>query len=140
MTDTFNKKERSRIMASVRSRGNSSTELKVLRILSDNKIKGWRRHWRVEGSPDFAFPKFKVALFIDGCFWHGCARCYSAPKTSQAYWEAKILRNKQRDLNVSRSLKKIGWKVLRIKECQLKFSKRVLWRIKNILHSCVSSI
>ena len=140
MTDTFNKKERSRIMASVRSRGNSSTELKVLRILSDNKIKGWRRHWRVEGSPDFAFPKFKVALFIDGCFWHGCARCYRAPKSSQAYWEAKILRNKQRDLNVSRSLKKIGWKVLRIKECQLKFSKRVLWRIKNILHSCVSSI
>jgi DNA mismatch endonuclease (patch repair protein) len=127
---------RSEIMASVRSHGNASTELKTVRLLRENKISGWRRHLPVFGRPDFAFPKARIALFVDGCFWHGCPRCYRAPKSSNAYWRAKIRRNMRRDLKVSRQLRKTGWKVLRVRECQLKTPARFL----NQLKSCVSNI
>ena len=103
--DTVGKRKRSEIMAKVRARGNVSTELKALKILRQNAITGWRRGARLFGRPDFVFRKSKVALFIDGCFWHGCPLCYRAPKSSQDYWSAKVSRNKQRDLIVSRRLK-----------------------------------
>jgi len=123
-------------MASVRGRGNASTELKTMKLLRENKITGWRRHLPIAGTPDFAFPKARVALFVDGCFWHGCPRCYRAPQSSKAYWRAKIERNKRRDLRVSRQLRKAGWKVMRVRECQLKMPARLL----NQLKSCVSNI
>jgi DNA mismatch endonuclease, patch repair protein len=118
-------------MAKVRSRGNASTELKAVKILRRNKITGWRRHLPIFGRPDFAFPKSRVALFIDGCFWHGCPHCYRAPQSARNYWSHKIARNKRRDLKVTRQLKKDGWKVLRVRECQLKTPNRFLNRIKH---------
>jgi len=124
--DTVGKRKRSEIMAKVRARGNASTELKVLKILRQNGITGWRRHLPVFGRPDFAFPKARVALFVDGCFWHGCPRCYSPPKTSPGFWRRKVAGNKRRDRKVSRRLRKDGWKVLRIRECQLKTPSRLL--------------
>ena len=100
-----------------------------MRLLRQNKITGWRRHFPVPGRPDFAFPRSKVALFIDGCFWHGCSRCNRTPHSSRAFWQGKIERNKKRDASVSRQLRKNGWKVARIKECELKQPERVSARI-----------
>jgi DNA mismatch endonuclease (patch repair protein) len=107
-------------MAKVRSRGNASTELRTVRLFRANGITGWRRHLPIAGSPDFAFPKVKLAVFVDGCFWHGCPRCYSSPSSSKAFWEIKLAKNKARDLVVNRQLRAVGWKVLRVWECQLR--------------------
>jgi DNA mismatch endonuclease (patch repair protein) len=131
LVDTVGKRKRSQIMAKVRSRGNASTELKALKLLRSYKITGWRRGVRLFGKPDFVFLKSKVALFIDGCFWHGCPRCYRAPKSAQDYWSAKVARNKRRDVAVSKLLKSQGWKVLRIRECQLKSPNHLLRLIKS---------
>lgn len=126
MSDTVDKAARSRIMAQVRSKGNKSTELKVVRLLRQHRITGWRRHLPLAGRPDFAFPKAKIAVFIDGCFWHGCPRCYREPKSSVEYWQGKVARNKERDTKVSMELKGKGWRVLRVWECELKNPARML--------------
>jgi len=128
--DNLTKRQRSYNMAKVRSRGNASTELKTLMVLKRGGLTGWRRHFPVFGRPDFAFPKSRIALFIDGCFWHGCPRCYQAPKTSSGFWRKKLSKNKKRDREVSRLLRKAGWTVIRVRECQLKSPLRLLRRIK----------
>jgi len=81
---------------------------------------GWRRGLAIPGQPDFAWPVLKVAVFVDGCFWHGhdCDRNLK-PKRNARYWQEKIQRNVARDRRVSRRLKKNGWTVIRIWECML---------------------
>lgn len=118
--DNLDTRQRSNAMARVRARGNASTELKVVSLFRKNKIKGWRRHLPIVGRPDFTFPKAKLTVFVDGCFWHGCPRCYSTPTTSKAFWKAKLAKNKVRDLAVNRQLRKDGWNIIRIWECKLK--------------------
>ena len=130
--DKLNKEKRSENMAKIRARGNASTELKVLKLLRQHRITGWRRQFHIFGLPDFAFPKARVALFIDGCFWHGCPRCYHAPRSSQVYWKAKIARNRDRDQAVNRQLRARGWKVLRIWECELKNIRTFLRRVAKL--------
>ena len=120
-------------MSRVRSRGNLTTEVKLLKLFRLHKITGWRRHLKLIGTPDFAFPKAKLAVFIDGCFWHKCPKCYRAPKSSAEYWTAKVDRNRARDLKVTRELKARGWRVVRIWECQLKTPDRILRRISKLL-------
>jgi DNA mismatch endonuclease (patch repair protein) len=107
-------------MSNVRGRGNASTELLVVKLFRDKKITGWRRHYQITGRPDFAFPKSKLAVFLDGCFWHGCPRCYTVPQSSKVFWRIKLSKNKTRDAIVTGSLRAGGWKVLRVWECQLK--------------------
>jgi DNA mismatch endonuclease (patch repair protein) len=94
----------------------------MISLLRENKITGWRRKSKLMGKPDFIFPREKIAIFVDGCFWHGHHSLCRLPKTNRAYWSAKIARNKKRDLEVSRSLKKMGWTVIRIWENELKRS------------------
>ena len=101
-------------MARVRGRGNKSTEEKLARLFRKAGITGWRRHLRLPGTPDFAFPKLRFALFVDGCFWHGCPRCYTRPKTNRAFWDKKLRDNRARDRKVTRELRDQGWSVLRI--------------------------
>jgi DNA mismatch endonuclease (patch repair protein) len=74
-------------MARVRSRGNKATELKLVSFLRSEGMVGWRRHLPLPGKPDFAFPKQKVAVFVDGCFWHGCPKCYTRPKSNLKFWD-----------------------------------------------------
>ncbi len=88
--DTFSKKERSQIMAKVKSKGNRSTELKAIQIFNELNIIGWRRNYPVKGKPDFVFLKYKIAVFIDGCFWHGCKDHCRMPNSNQDYWQKKI--------------------------------------------------
>jgi DNA mismatch endonuclease (patch repair protein) len=117
--DRVSKETRSRIMAAIRSRGNATTELSLGKLLWAADLRGYRKHWRVVGKPDFAWPGRKVAVFVDGCFWHGC-RCKYLPRTNMEFWRNKIETNKRRDRRVSRSLQRAGWKVIRIKECAVR--------------------
>ncbi len=120
MTDTFSKQKRSEIMRSIKSRGNQSTEERLIQIFRANKISGWRRNSQVLGRPDFVFPKKKIAVFADGCFWHGHKCRNLTPADNAEYWRKKIQRNMQRDKSVAKALKKQGWIVVRIWECEIK--------------------
>ena len=131
MTDTVDKATRSRYMAAVKSRGNLSTEARMVCLLRENKLSGWRRHFPLPGTPDFCWPKKKVALFVDGCFWHGCPHCYQTPKSNVRYWKEKVAGNKRRDRRVNSAIRTKGWAVIRIWECQLsKNPDRCVARIK----------
>jgi len=120
MADVFSEKKRSEVMSKIRGKGNLSTEKRMISLLRKHQIKGWRRHLNVAGKPDFAFKREKVALFVDGCFWHRCPRCYSPPKNNAQFWENKIMTNRRRDRRITRQLRGEGWSVLRIWECSLR--------------------
>lgn len=119
------------IMRRVKSSKNFSTELKLISILKEHKICGWRRNYKIYGNPDFVFPKAKIALFADGCFWHGHNCRNVTPKDNSAYWANKISANKSRDKEVSKYFVKRGWKVIRIWECDLR-SKNIKKLLKKL--------
>ncbi|HRK33763.1 MAG TPA: very short patch repair endonuclease [Candidatus Hydrogenedentes bacterium] len=125
MADTLSREQRSRVMAAIKSRGNKRTELLLIAILRDYSITGWLRNQNLPGRPDFAFRRQRLAVFVDGCFWHGCRWHCRMPKSRKQYWEPKIQRNIQRDKLVRTLLAQRGWKVLRIWEHQLKCPERV---------------
>lgn len=120
MVDTFSKAERKVIMQKVKSKGNKSTEGKLLTIFKKHNIKGWRRNYRLKGKPDFVFPDKKIVLFTDGCFWHGHHCRNIIPKQNTAYWDKKRQRNIDRDKKVTKDLETKGWIVLRFWECDIK--------------------
>lgn len=126
MADIFDDEKRSSIMSKVRSKGNKSTELRVIELFEDNGITGWRRNYKVKGHPDFVFLKERVAIFVDGCFWHGheCRNIY--PKDNEEYWNKKRQRNIQHDLEITERFQKRGWTVVRIWECELKKKNEVV--------------
>ena len=119
MADIFTKAKRSAVMARIRGSGNAATELRMMALLRAHEITGWRRGQRVFGKPDFVFRRERVALFADGCFWHGCPRHATQPKTRASFWAAKLARNQARDREVTRTLRRAGWTVLRVWECSL---------------------
>lgn len=120
MADIYSKEKRSWLMGRVRSTGNKSTEGSLIEVLKRKHLVGWRRRYPVFGKPDITFPKNKVAIFIDGCFWHNCPKHGQVPETNRDFWIKKIEANKKRDRFVNRTIKNKGWKVLRIWECQIK--------------------
>ena len=107
-------------MAQVKSTGNKSTEKKLLEALRENGIAGWRRTYPLFGKPDFVFREKRIAVFVDGCFWHGHPTKCRIPDTNREYWEMKISQNKERDRLVTATLRKKGWKVMRIWEDSIK--------------------
>jgi DNA mismatch endonuclease (patch repair protein) len=115
----FTKSKRSQVMAAIRSSGNRDTELKLASLLKKYGITGWRRNQPVFGKPDFIFRRQKVAVFVDGCFWHGCPKCYRRPRSNKKYWNGKVVRNKARDRHVNGNLSKLDWRVVRIWEHDL---------------------
>jgi DNA mismatch endonuclease (patch repair protein) len=120
MADVFTKKKRSEIMSLIRSRGNKETELKLASILRAHGVTGWRRHQPLPGHPDFTFRREHLVIFVDGCFWHGCPKHLRRPNTNKRYWRQKIARNRQRDGIVTRMLRRMGWRVLRVWGHELK--------------------
>jgi DNA mismatch endonuclease (patch repair protein) len=120
MADVFTKEKRSAVMSRIRGKGNKATEVALATLFRVNGITGWRRHYPIEGKPDFAFPKLKLAVFVDGCFWHGCPKHATHPKGNGAFWLAKLEANKARDRKVNRLLRLKGWRVLRIWEHDMK--------------------
>lgn len=120
MADTFTKIERSRIMKRVKSSRNKSTELRLIELFKEYNIKGWKRNFKLSGKPDFVFPKLRIVVFADGCFWHGHNCRNLKPEQNKQYWTKKILRNQERDRTVTKILTNKNWTVLRIWECQIK--------------------
>lgn len=111
--------QRSRVMAAVPSK-NSRPELKLRKALTAAGIRGYRLHRAdLPGSPDVVFTKQRLAVFVDGCFWHGCPQCHRAPKANADYWTVKVTRNRERDERVNTELVQRGWRVLRIWEHQV---------------------
>jgi DNA mismatch endonuclease (patch repair protein) len=133
MADMFSPKRRSAIMARIRSTGNETTELRFVSLLKRHKICGWRRRSKVFGRPDFVFCRCKVAVFIDGDFWHGNPKKYRLPKSNCGYWEKKIARNQARDGIVNRRLRKLGWKVARFWESDLKRERLVVTKLSRLV-------
>ena len=122
--DVFTVAKRSQIMSKVRSTGNASTELKLIAEFKERKITGWRRKSKIFGHPDFLFPKLRVAVFVDGCFWHGHDCRNTKPKDNADYWRAKIERNQRRDRAATERLTALGYRVVRIWECEFQKKRR----------------
>jgi DNA mismatch endonuclease (patch repair protein) len=116
--DTVSKEKRSKIMSSVRGK-NTKLELSLRRELWRSGVHRYRINMKIKGKPDILFPKEKVAVFIDGCFWHGCPRCYTRPKSNQAYWDNKKIENIARDRRVDNYLAGQGFKVVRLWEHEI---------------------
>ena len=135
MSDIFTRAKRSQVMATIRSHGNKNTELRLVSILRTHGVTGWRRGNRMPGKPDFVFRHERIALFVDGCFWHGCRWHCRMPKSRTNYWEPKIARNKQRDAKVKKLLRQNGWRVCRIWEHSLKKPSQVVLRLQAMLAS-----
>ena len=120
MTDTFTKEQRSRCMAQIKSCG-TKPETAVRKLM-------WKAGYRyrighgLSGKPDMVFPSYKAAVFIDGCFWHGCPKHCRMPGGNANYWKRKISGNQKRDRKINRQLRKEGWRVVRVWEHSIKKS------------------
>src|SRR5579862_5107639 len=147
MTDVFSKAKRSEVMSRIRGKGNRDTELEFMRLLRRHGISGWRRHLSLRlgtpeparsnpttrsrrVSPDFVFPRLKVAIFVDGCFWHGCPEHCTQPASNAVFWQTKIAGNRTRDRYVTGALRRQEWVVLRFWEHQLRRPARVITRLR----------
>lgn len=138
--DNLSPEDRSKAMRRVRSR-DTTPELSVRRLVH---AMGYRYRLHVAtlpGRPDLAFPRLRKVLFVHGCFWHGHRRCgkQTTPSSRREYWLPKLDRNKQRDRRNRRLLRKAGWGVLVVWECQLKNPEAVARRIRRFLESPVGS-
>lgn len=162
MPDVFTKAKRSEVMSRIPGRGNKDTELALARLLRAHGITGWRRHLEIRAvaavydrrasravtagahraplqkpfrvKPDFVWKEVRLALFVDGCFWHGCPQHATWPANRAAWWRRKLLGNRARDRLVTRTLRRAGWRVLRVWEHELtkKHEARLLRRIQRI--------
>jgi DNA mismatch endonuclease (patch repair protein) len=92
------------------------------------------QHAALRVSVDFVFRRERVAIFVDGCFWHGCPRHATMPRGNRAFWKAKLERNKARDHAVTRALRAAGWRVIRIWECALS-AKRTTATMRRIVRA-----
>ena len=135
MVDKFDKKTRSKIMSRIRGK-NTKPEIILRREIF--KL-GYRyslnhRFKELNFKPDLVMVSRKICIFIDGCFWHGCSKCYKEPKSNKKFWRLKIKRNQDRDKEQNSFLKKNGWKVIRIWEHEIncKLEKTIKKTIKKI--------
>lgn len=156
MPDVFTKQKRSEVMSRIRARGNQETEIALMKMFRRHKITGWRRQTLLKFKiqkvkvkiktgkpnkttlaatirPDFIFPKQKLVVLVDGCFWHGCPKHSNLPVTNRAFWRKKLTRNRTRDRLVNRTLRRRGWRVIRLWQHDLKNEPRCLRRIKTFL-------
>lgn len=119
--DIWDKKKRSKVMAKIRSK-NKKPEVLLRKSLYKKGIRYRINYKKIPGTPDIVLTKYKIAIFVHGCFWHGHENCKIAhiPKSNTIYWENKINRNKERDNISTMQLFAMGWKVLVIWECEIK--------------------
>lgn len=118
MADNLTPEQRRKTMSAIKSQ-DTKAELALRRRLWAKGFR-YRIHYSIEGRPDIAFPSKKIAVFVDGCFWHKCPECFSCPKSNESYWIPKLDRNAERAEEVNASLESEGWRVLRFFECRIK--------------------
>lgn len=126
--------KRSRVMSRIHGKHTQSTERVLRMALVRTGVRGWRMYEKnLPGMPDIYFPKHKIAVFVDGCFWHGCPTCGHFPKTNSAFWRTKILRNRQRDSLVRYDLSHRAIRVIRIWEHTLQTLDGLLCSVEGIV-------
>lgn len=111
---------RSWVMSRIRSYGNVTTEMRLVKLFRVHGLGGWRRHQPLPGKPDFVFRRSHVAVFVDGCFWHGCPHCGRRSKSNLDFWRPKIRATRKRDRANSARLTALGWRVVRVWEHELR--------------------
>lgn len=115
MTDTVPKKKRSEIMSHIKNK-DSKIEILLRKRLWMEGVRYRKNSNKYFGKPDIVIQKYRVVIFVDSCFWHGCKKHCRIPSIHKKYWVNKIYRNKARDKEVNKHYKKMGWKILRIWE------------------------
>ena len=136
MTDHLEPSDRSKNMAAIRSK-NTQPELAVRRITHSLGYR-YRLHVReLPGTPDLVFPRHRKVIFVHGCFWHRHSSCKyaSTPKTRVEFWDKKFRANLERDRFVKSALRKLGWKVLIVWQCELKQTETLVKRLSRFLNS-----
>lgn len=135
MTDVLSPEQRTHNMSMIRGK-NTGPEIKLRKMLWSEGIRGYRIHYKLPGKPDIVFTKKKIAIFIDGCFWHKCPICFQEPETRKEFWMKKIQSNVERDKKVNEQLKNEGWDVIRIWEHEIRkepnhVRERIISKLKN---------
>lgn len=116
--DVLTKEQRSYCMSKIQGK-NTKPELALRQSLWCTGLR-YRLHYKLPGRPDIVFVSARIAVFVDGCFWHGCPEHGVKPKTNRTFWNEKIGKNMERDIRNTKQLKKEGWKVLRFWEHEIK--------------------
>jgi len=134
MADIYSKVKRSEIMSHIKNRGTQPEE-KVASMLRSLRVRYRRNVKSLPGEPDFVVSSVKIVIFVHGCFWHNHSNCNRAnlPKTNRRFWKIKIESNKRRDKRIARLLRKQGWRVITIWQCNLRDPDKVLNRMKRML-------
>lgn len=134
MADVFSIKKRSEIMSHIRAK-HTTPEVAVRRALTRRGIRYRLHRGQLPGKPDIIIPRLNIVIFVNGCFWHQHGNCKrkAMPKTNRVYWESKLKRNVERQQKDIRDLKKLGWKVHKIWECQTKNDVKLANRLSRIL-------
>lgn len=133
--DRYDRRTRSRVMARVK-KSDTKLEGTLTSILRNYGLVGYKRYLKdLPGSPDFAFLRAQVAVFLDSCFWHGCPKHLRMPKSNLDYWQRKIAENKRRDRRQTAGLRHLGWSVVRLWEHELRDPDAVVRRIRRALDS-----
>lgn len=151
MPDVFDAAKRSEVMSHIRGKGNKTTEIALATAFRKGHITGWRRHIKLKlkvgathcfglskmqsmvVTPDFIFRKAKLAVFVDGCFWHQCPLHSKVPENNREVWEEKLRRNVERDKQANCALKAAGWHVLRLWEHELLQPARAVHKVDVLL-------
>lgn len=136
MPDVFSQQKRSEVMSRIRGK-NTSPERTVRTLLHSL---GYRftingpKNRQLPGKPDIVLPKYDTVILVHGCFWHAHENCdyFRLPKTRPAWWRAKLMKNKERDARVERSLIESGWNVVTIWECATRTSTDREWLLKKL--------
>jgi len=133
MSDNLKPDDRKRTMQAVKSKG-TRLEKRLFAMLSGMGISGWKKNVKnIAGKPDVAFLNQKIAIFVDGCFWHGCPYCQrKLPETNHEYWERKIKRNVELAESYNEQLSCDGWTVIRIWEHEIKDTATLKPRLKEL--------
>mgnify|MGYP001565907619 FL=1 len=133
MSDNLKPDDRKRTMQAVKSKG-TRLEKRLFAMLAGMGISGWKKNVKdIAGKPDVAFLNQKIAIFVDGCFWHGCPHCHrKLPETNHEYWERKIKRNVELAESYNEQLSRDGWTVIRIWEHEIKDIAKLKPRLKEL--------
>lgn len=132
MADVMTPEQRSRCMAAIKGK-DTKPELLVRKYLFSRGLRFRVQVRKMPGNPDIVLPKYKTVIFVNGCFWHGHEGCkyFRLPKSNVMFWKEKIVRNLSRDIHNEETLRALGWKVIRVWECDIR---RVSGREKYLQH------
>ncbi len=132
--DVHTKEQRSYNMSQIKSR-NTKPEVQFRKYVWGKGLRGYRIHSKLPGRPDLYFGRAKVAIFIDGCFWHKCPKCFKPPKTNKKFWREKMEKNIERDVKNDVALRVIGIDIIRFWEHEIKMDiNKCFLKVKKLIN------